>query len=441
MQFLNMILYTAITLGVLIFIHELGHFIAAKLTGMRVDRFSIGFPPRAFGKKIGDTDYCVSWVPLGGYVKIAGMVDESMDVQFADKEPQPWEFRSRPMWARMLVISAGVIMNVLLAFGIFWSLEYSKGHMTMETTRVGFVVDSSCAQRYGVMSGDVIWAVNGKGITSWDQIQSRMYIDNMGSDIVLDVDRSGKSLQIAIPRRSIPSPTETGEDQFGILPAYMVAVIDGVEKGMPAEKLGLAAGDTLVSLNGIDVVSSQQVVNYIKGHPGTSLNVRWKRGKEILTASTVISPEGRIGVPIHSSYVGPTKSFRYSLGEAFVMGIGEVVQSVYLHYFTVKNIVVGKTPFKESLGGPIKIAKFATQSAEYGFASFIWFMAQLSMSLAILNILPVPALDGGHLMMLLYEKVFRREIPHKVKIAIQQAGFVLLLVFMAFVIYNDITSY
>jgi regulator of sigma E protease len=171
------------------------------------------------------------------------------------------------------------------------------------------------------------------------------------------------------------------------------------------------------------------------------LTAEWKRGADILTGSTTISPEGRIGVPIHGSYVGPIKNVRYTIGEAFIRGIGEVVQSIYLHYFTVKNIIVGKTPFKESLGGPIKIAKFATQSAEYGFASFIWFMAQLSMSLAILNILPIPALDGGHLIMLIYEKIFRREIPHKVKIAIQQAGFVLLLVFMAFVIYNDITNY
>jgi regulator of sigma E protease len=426
---------------VLIFIHELGHFLAAKLTGMRVDRFSIGFPPRAFGKVIGDTDYCISWVPLGGYVKIAGMVDETMDVDFANAPAQPWEFRARPMWARMLVISAGVIMNVILAFSIFWALQYSRGRVTIETTEIGYVADSSTAQLAGLQAGDVIRAINGQEVTSWDQIQTSIHIDNMGSDISMDIDRSGRRQTISIPRSTIVSPAETGEDRFGIVPAFMVAVIEGVESGMPAEKAGLAAGDTLISLDGAGVFNSQQVVRHIKGRTGSPVVMRWKRGNETLSGTTTVSNEGRIGIRIGSSYNGPTRTVHYSIVESFSRAIGEVAQSVYLHYFTVKNIVVGRTSFRESMGGPIKIAQFASQSAEYGLSSFLWFMANLSMSLAILNILPIPALDGGHLVMLLYEKIFRREIPHKIKIIIQQAGFVILLALMAFVIYNDIAGF
>src|SRR5690242_395748 len=160
MQVLNMFLYTGIVLGVLVFIHELGHFLAAKLTGMRVDRFSIGFPPRAFGRKIGETDYCISWIPLGGYVKIAGMVDESMDTDFADRPPEPWEFRSKPMAARMFVICAGVIMNVLLAVVIFWTIHYVRGSVIQETTGVGYVVAGSAAEKGGLLAGDSIYAVN-----------------------------------------------------------------------------------------------------------------------------------------------------------------------------------------------------------------------------------------------------------------------------------------
>lgn len=441
MQVVNMVLYTAITLGVLIFIHELGHFLAAKLTGMRVDRFSIGFPPRAFGKVIGDTDYCISWVPLGGYVKIAGMVDETMDVAFAGTPPQPWEFRARPMWARMLVISAGVIMNVILAFTIFWSLQYSRGRVTIETTEIGFVADSSTAKTAGLRAGDIIRSINGAAVTSWDQIQTAIHIDNMGHDITMDVERQGSRTTISIPRSTIASPAETGEDRFGIVPAHMAAVIEGVELGMPAEASGLTAGDTLTSVDGAAVSNSQQVVSTIRRSAGKTIALQWKRGKEILSAPTTVSKEGRIGIRIGSSYTGPSKILRYSIIESFSMAVGEVVQSVYLHYFTVKNIVVGRTSFRESMGGPIKIAQFATQSAEYGLASFLWFMANLSMSLAILNILPIPALDGGHLVMLLYEKIFRREIPHKVKIIIQQAGFAILLALMAFVIYNDISGF
>ena len=154
-----MIFYTGITLGVLVFVHEFGHFIAAKLSGMRVDRFSIGFPPRAFGKKVGDTDYCISWLPLGGYVKIAGMVDESMDTDFANTEPQPWEFRAKPMWKRMVVICAGVVMNLILAVIIFWNIHYVRGKDTMETTEIGYVADSSAAQRAGILPGDHVFSM------------------------------------------------------------------------------------------------------------------------------------------------------------------------------------------------------------------------------------------------------------------------------------------
>src|SRR4030042_6568318 len=137
MQFLETLFYFIVTLGVLVFVHERGHVLAAKLSGMRVDRFSLGFPPRAFGKKIGDTDYCVSWLPIGGYVKIAGMIDESFDTEYLSRPPEPWEFRAKPIWQRMFVISAGVIMNLLLAELIFWGINYTQGKIVRETTEIG----------------------------------------------------------------------------------------------------------------------------------------------------------------------------------------------------------------------------------------------------------------------------------------------------------------
>src|SRR5574341_1271131 len=156
MAVLNSIFYFVVTIGILVFIHELGHFLAAKFFGMRVDRFSIGFPPRAFGKKIGETDYCVSWIPIGGYVKIAGMVDESFDTQFIEQEPQPWEFRAKPIWQRMIVISAGVVMNILLAVFVFWGIIYNQGKVTRPTTEVGYVAPESPAAKAGIRVGDKI---------------------------------------------------------------------------------------------------------------------------------------------------------------------------------------------------------------------------------------------------------------------------------------------
>lgn len=437
MHILNMILYTMITLGVLIFIHELGHFLAAKLLGMRVDRFSIGFPPRAFGKKIGDTDYCVSWIPIGGYVKIAGMVDESMDTEFANKEPQPWEYRSKPIWARMTVISAGVIMNILLAVLIFSSIHYVQGSSIAETTEIGYVVEGSFFEKAGLVEGDKILSVNGKSITHWDEILPLIYIENLGNNITLNVERQGQHVQVYIPAKSIPSPSQS---QAGIMVAHTVAIIEGVELNMPASEMGLMVGDTIIAVNNIQV-NQPKVIKLIKANAGKQITMTLKRGSEILTSTTTVTEEGRIGIRIGSRYLGHSRKIEYSIVGATGEGLKDIKESVNLFYLTISKIFSGKTSVKESLGGPIAIAQLATQSAEYGFFMFIWFMAQLSMSLAIINILPIPALDGGHLIMLFFEKIFRREIPHKVKIAIQQTGLILLLAFMAFIIYNDISRF
>lgn len=437
MHVLNMILYTAITLGVLIFIHELGHFLAAKLTGMRVDRFSIGFPPRAFGKKIGETDYCISWVPIGGYVKISGMVDESMDTEFINQEPQPWEFRSKAIWARMLVISAGVIMNVLLAIIIFSTIHFIQGSYIAETTQVGYVAEGSFYENAGLLEGDKILAVNNKSVTHWEEIQPLIYIENLGNDITLDIERQNQQFKIFIQAKNIPPPSET---QAGLMVAHTVALIEGVETNMPASQMGLMLGDTLLTLNNIRV-NQPKLITLIKANAGKQIVLTWKRGVGILRDSTTVTDEGRIGIKIASRYVGPSRKIEYSIFGGLGEGTKDIWDSIYLFYLTISKIFVGKTSIKESLGGPIAIAQIATQTAEYGFMMFIWFMAQLSMSLAIINILPIPALDGGHLTMLLYEKIFGREIPQKIKIAIQQAGFIILLAFMAFIIYNDISRF
>jgi regulator of sigma E protease len=437
MQILNMILYTAITLGVLIFIHEFGHFIAAKLTGMRVDRFSIGFPPRAFGKRVGDTDYCVSWIPIGGYVKIAGMIDESFDTDFVNRAPQAWEFRAKPMWARMVVISAGVIMNVLLAVFIFWSIHYKQGSYIAETTDIGFVTEGSAFDQSGLRAGDKILSINGKPVTHWDEVQELIYIENLGNDIDLSVDRQGKQIQVFIPAKNIPVSPDA---QPGIMIGHTVATVEAVELNMPAYKLGLVAGDTILSVNNIPV-NQPKAITLIHMNAGKNITLTWKHGVNVLSETTTVTSEGRIGILIGNRYIGPSKHINYSIVQALGQGIKDIGQSVYLFYLTFSKVFAGKASIKESLGGPVAIAQLATQSAEMGFLTFIWFMAQLSMSLAILNILPIPALDGGHLLMLVYEKTFRREIPHKVKIAIQQAGFILLLAFMAFIIYNDIARF
>ncbi len=441
MSILVTIFYFLVTFGILVLVHEFGHFLAAKLFGMRVDTFSIGFPPRAFGRKIGETDYCVSWIPIGGYVKIAGMIDESFDTDFLNHEPQPWEFRSKPIWQRVIVMAAGVIMNLLLAVVIFWGISYTTGRDVYGTTEVGIVLQKSGAETAGFRKGDTILSINGRPVENWDDVQNDMYVEDIGNDLNFVVRRDGADATINVPRKLVPDYTE---DYFGILPLGTpgVVTVNSVEKSRPADRIGLQAGDTLVALNGVSIEAAQQVSKIVRGSVGKEILIRWKRGETVYSGSVMPDPDGRIGVVTEQKpYAGPIRHYNYTLLEALPHGIGEIWNVTVLFTKSIWQVAAGKIPFAKSIGGPIRIAQLATRSAEFGISSFLGFLALLSISLAIINIVPFPALDGGHIFFLIYEAVFRREISTKVKLAFQQVGFLLLLAFMAFVIYNDIANF
>ncbi|MBI3788858.1 MAG: RIP metalloprotease RseP [Ignavibacteriales bacterium] len=437
MGFLTTIFYFLITIGVLVLVHELGHFFAAKFFGMRVDRFSIGFPPRAFGKQIGETDYCVSWIPIGGYVKIAGMVDESLDTDFIAQEPQPWEFRSKPIWQRMIVICAGVIMNILLAIAIFWGIIFYQGKTIRPVTEIGYITAESPAAKAGFRVGDEVISVNGKPAPYWEEIENLIYTEALSNDLAIVIRRNAEQQVIRIPRSAT---TEILEDRIGMYPKGLVPVISGVEAGKPAEKIGLQPRDVLLSVNDVPV-TYHSLPEIIKRYAGTEVLLKWKRGEVQQEARVTPTVEGRIGVALGAMYTGPIQNMRYSIFEAFPQGIRDAWEMSWLNLKSIFQIFTGKVSFSKSVAGPIMIAQMATRSAEVGIVSFLGFMALLSMNLAIINLLPFPALDGGHFVFLLYEAIFRREIPNKVKVALQQVGFVLLLVFMAFVLYNDIIKF
>lgn len=433
---LSYILYFIITIGVLVLVHEFGHFITAKLFGMKVDTFSIGFPPRAFGKRIGETDYCISWIPIGGYVKIAGMIDESMDTEFLNKPPDPREFRSKPMYQRMVVVSAGVIMNFFLAFLIFYGINLATGRVLHNTTTIGYVDSASIAAKYGLSPNDKVLKVNGKTVNNWEQLETSLYIENAGSQILLTVERSGKSIAIEIPKGAF-NPNLP----IGIYPAHTIPFINAVDPNMPAAKAGVKAGDEIVSIDGIGVLTSQQVVSIVSSRKGKPIDIEILRNGKYFHTTAVPNGDGKIGIEIATKYTGPEERFSYNIISAIPVGIGQTFNATELLVKSVAQIITGKVSFSKSVGGPIKIAQLATESAEMGTISFLGFMALLSISLAVLNIFPFPGLDGGHLAFLIYEAVFRKEVPPRVKIYAQQVGFALLLLFMAFVIYNDIVHF
>jgi regulator of sigma E protease len=438
MQVLEYIFYLLVTLGILVFVHEFGHFIAAKLTRMRVERFSIGFPPRAFGKQFGDTDYCVSWIPLGGYVKISGMIDESFDTEHLNREPEPHEFRARQIWARMLVISAGVIMNLLLALAIFWGINYQRGKTVWETTEIGYVAEGSPAASAALQAGDRILRVNGTSIENWDQIYSEIYLETLGNDLALDLLRGGREVHVVIPRDSVPDP---GVRPFGIIPPSTSVLVTMVEPGKPAEKVGLRPGDVLLALDTVSLRYDGKVREIIRANAGRAIPVRYLRGNDTLSGLVTPTEDGKIGISYGARYSGPVTRIDYTLPQAFLQGVRNVGDASMLLFRQVALMIGGKVSIAQSVGGPIRIAQVATQSAEMGLPAFLGTLALLSVSLAILNILPFPALDGGHLVFLIYEAIFRREIPVRVKLFLQKAGIALLLLFMGFVLYNDIVHF
>jgi len=437
MEILSTLFYFIIMIGILVLVHELGHFAAAKFFGMRVDRFSIGFPPRAFGKTIGDTDYCVSWIPIGGYVKIAGMIDESFDTEFMNKPPEPWEFRSKPVWQRMIVLVGGVIMNVLLTIGIFWGITYFQGKTTWPTTEVGFVNENSAATKAGFERGDIVLSVNGVPVKYWEEIETAIYVEEMGNDLTFNVNRAATVISLLIPRSEIPGIESA---RFGILPKGVVPVVASVDQEKPAAAIGLRPGDIVVAIERKEV-DYYTLSPTIKQYASKEIEFRWKRGDQEMSARVVPTEEGRIGISLTPRYMGPVEKLEFSFFGAIGEALKDMVGAVAAFFKNVQAIFAGSVSLGESVGGPVKIAQIATRSAEAGLASFLTVMAWLSLTLALLNILPFPALDGGHLVFLAYEGIFRREIPAKVKIVLQQTGFALLLVFMAFVLYNDIVNF
>lgn len=450
---MDYIIYFAITIGILVFVHEFGHFAAAKLCGMRADVFAIGFGKRLFGwNKIsgfsfgelpkdfdgqGNTDYRLCLLPLGGYVKIAGMVDESMDVDFAGKEPQPYEFRAKPVWMKVIVITAGVFMNLVLAWAIFWGRNYFQDKPVTKTTTIGYVIPDSKADSIGFKSGDKILEVNGAAVNNWEELNQELFINTLGEDLSLKIRRGGHTEFLSFPRTKLP---EEAVERFLIPEGLGRPTIAEVVENSPAEEAGIKTGDVFLEVNETEVFTSIQATEIIKNSKEKPINILYQRNSDTLNTAVTPGADGIIGILISNPYTGEVDYISFGFFESVVMGWNDIVDITKLTFRMLGKVVGGELEFGKAFGGPVKIAQFAARSADTGIVSFLFFLAMLSLSLAIINILPFPVLDGGHLIIILIEGAMKREIPVKVKIAIQNTGFVILLLLMAFIIYNDILT-
>lgn len=450
------IFYFIITIGILVFVHEFGHFASAKICKMRVDVFAIGFGKRLLGwnKKTGfsfgelpkdfdgegNTDYRISLLPLGGYVKIAGMIDESNDKEFLNHPPMPYEFRSKPTYQKLFVIVAGVTMNLILTLAIFFGLNLYQGREIIKTTKIGTVETPSLAYSAGFSTGDSIVSVAGTQVKSWDEVLSSLMVKNLGQDKQIVIIRNGSRVSLNIKKSVISEALKDQEHQF--LPiSYMRPKIVDVLKDSPASDAGIKKGDILLRMKGIELQGSSQVIKIVTDSKKIQLPLILLRGKDSIKTSVTPGLEGKIGVQLGDDFSGPVEHISYGVMGSLSQGTKNIGQYTNLIFSMLGNVITGKVAFGQVFGGPVKIAQAASRSADSGLLPFIYFIAMLSLSLAIMNIIPFPVLDGGQFCIILIEGIVRHELPIKVKVAIQNTGFVLLLLLMAFIIYSDIISF
>lgn len=425
---------------ILVFIHELGHFLAAKLFGMRVERFSVGFPPRIWGFKKGDTDYCIGATPLGGYVKISGMVDESMDTEFLNQEPQPWEYRSKPVWQRMIVITAGVIFNMILAFFIFTGMTLNNGKLTLPVENVEgiYVPESTLLYEIGFRTDDKIVGVNGDKVTAFEDLVSPAYLTS--SDLNYQVIRNGQEIDIPVPSNFLDSLQTRGFiNQIFTLPSS----ISSVSLGTPAEKAGLLAGDKIIAADSVEVKYWIQLTSLISEAKGKPIDFKVLRGDSVLDIT--IAPDAETNMlGIASPNLAMAGGVHVELGffESIQEGWNQTWDQTTGIIGGFARMISGDISVRQNLGGPIAIASITRQATDQaGWDGFWQITALLSITLAIMNILPIPALDGGHLVFLIYEGIARKEPSEKVKVVAQNIGFFVLLTLMVFVIFNDVLKY
>jgi regulator of sigma E protease len=415
-------------LGVLIFVHELGHFLAARRVGVRVLTFSLGFGPKILKVKRGDTEYCISAIPLGGYVKMAG---ENPD---DPRSGQPDEFLSKSKWQRFQILIMGPLMNIVLAVVVL-AFVLAQGTQVLayrdQPPVVGAVVAGSPADRVGIQRGDRILTVAGDEVETWEDLLLAI-MTKPDRDVAVSLLRDGQTRSLMI-RPTAEGRYEVGN--IGVLPDTNPSVT--VIKGEPAEEAGFMDGDVIVAVNGQRIATGTQFRQAIEAHAGRPMEVTVRRdGQEVrLTATPEKRGEtGWLGLRIFEE----SKEFDPTPLEAIRLSVERNIESSGLIFKTLGGLFTGETSVRQ-LQGPIGIAQLSGESAAEGVLSLLSLMAMLSINLGILNLMPIPVLDGGHILILLLEGIARRDFSMQVKEKMLLAGFVVLMMLMVTVIYHDLT--
>jgi len=447
--FLQPFFWVVILLGIMILIHELGHFWAALAVGVKVETFSIGFGPRLFGFKRGETDFRVSAIPFGGYVRMLGEqpgqsvvlqaaeLDRQRDPGDAEDVMDPRAFYAKPRWQRAIVIIAGPLMNVILAVAIVAGLYMYAFPKEVETADpvITSIVPGSPAARAGLQAGDKIVQIGGKHDPNWQDVVTLESL-NANRALPVIVERRGQKLSYAVtpkmdPKEGIGVAGWNGEEDVQI---------GQVLKDSPAATAGLRPGDLLLSVNNQPVVSPLVLRQAVIQSAGKPVSIKVMRDNRVQTIAVTPTPTSDPKLPWH---IGIEFSYRVQIVRLpFVPALGQSLkfntQNATM-IFRVLGSIVERRVSPKALAGPIGIAQLSSEAAQQGPLSFLLLMSVVSLNLAIFNLLPIPILDGGTLLLLIIEMLLQREVSLQVKETVLKLGFVFLMMIVVFVIYNDIS--
>ena len=426
-----------LSLSILIVMHEFGHFLPAKLFGCRIEKFFLFFDPwfALFKKKIGDTVYGLGWLPLGGYVKISGMIDESMDTAQLNEPAQPWEFRSKPAWQRLIVMVGGVTVNIILSFFIFAMILWKWGeeYLPAKNLKYGVYVDS-VGQKIGLRNGDKILTLNGKELDNFDRLSSLIILEEAKT---IGIERDGQQMELPIPTGTIRGILKRKGDPVA-LPQYPLVVDSVDQKSARFESGSLQKGDQIIGLNGVTVNSFYQFHEMIAPHKKEILDLAVLRGTDTVHIRAYTNEKSQVGfLPAPESRFLTYTRREYGFFESFPAGIKKGWNTLVMNVTNLKLIFTSpEVKASESVGSFITIGNMFGDHWDWGH---FWSMtALLSVVLAFMNILPIPALDGGHVLFILYEMITGRKPGDKFMEYAQIVGMVMIFALMIYAVGLDV---
>lgn len=428
-----MIAQLILSLSILVILHELGHFAPAKWFKTKVEKFYLFFDVKfsLFKKKIGETEYGIGWLPLGGYVKIAGMVDESMDLEQMKQPPQPWEFRSKPAWQRLIIMLGGVTVNFLLGFLIFGMMlwVYGKEYLVNDKLEYGIYVDS-LGTDLGFREGDKIVSIGGEKPNEFSPvILRREIVLNNAREVI--VERNGEQITLQVDPKYVQILSSNDYKNYLVIGPRIPFEVLKVTEGSNAEKAGLKAGDRVVSINGEPLRFQHEVMQEFQSRKGNTIQLGYVRNGTTQEANVEVDATGKIGVALASaSEMGLTSREEYSFVEAIPAGFSSGLSFMGDWFKGIGKLFQGEVKAKDSLGGFISITKLFSTS--WDWESFWHITGILSFILAIMNLLPIPALDGGHVMFLLWEVITGKKPGDKFMEYATYVGFAIVLGLLVF---------